>query len=97
MILGLGLEPRKDHTHFRRSLTQVEVMLAKQQNKRILFTFSDLLMSRRPAELLGRWAQDLRIIKKKKPAYALVSGARAWHELRSENDREHFLRVVEKL
>lgn len=97
MIIGLGLEPRKDHTHFRRSLTQVEVMLAKQQGKTILYSFADLLASRRPAELLGRWAQDLRIIKKKKPHYALVSGARSWDGLRSQKDREHFLHVVEKI
>jgi RNase P/RNase MRP subunit p30 len=87
-IMSPGLEPRKDHTHYRRSLTQVEADLARKTNKIVLFNFSDLLKSKRPEELLGRWMQDQRVLKKSKTKYALVSGAKDVLGLRSRKDLE---------
>lgn len=93
MILGPGLEPRKDHTHFRRSLTQVEAKIAKEQGKTVLFNFSDLLKSKRPEELLGRWRQDAKILKKYGVPFHLVSGARDVLGMRSRKDLEAIWRT----
>jgi len=87
-IMSPGLEPRKDHTHYRRSLTQVEAELAHKTGKIIFFNFSDLLASKRPEELLGRWMQDQRVLKKAKARYLLVSGAKNARGMRSRKDLE---------
>lgn len=87
-IIGVGLEPRKDHTHYRRSLTQVEAELARQTDKTVFFSFADLLASKHREELLGRWAQDLHILKKYKANHAIVSGAKNVLGLRSRKDLE---------
>lgn len=92
-IMGLGLEKRKDHTHYRRSLTQVEAELAKKQDKTILFSLHDLMTSKRPEEVLGRWLQDMRVLKKKSADMRVVSGAHKSFDLRSRKDLENFLRV----
>jgi RNase P/RNase MRP subunit p30 len=93
-ILGPGLEPRKDHTHFRRSLTQVEAELARKTKKTVFFNFTDLLASKRPEELLGRWAQDVRVLKKYKANVALVSGAKNILGMRSRKDLDAVWRAI---
>jgi len=87
-IMSPGLEPRKDHTHYRRSLTQVEAELARTTKKTVFFNFADLLATKRPEELLGRWAQDVRILKKAKANFALISGAKNVLGMRSRKDLE---------
>lgn len=93
-IMSPGLEPRKDHTHYRRSLTQVEAELARKTNKTVFFNFSDLLASKRPEELLGRWMQDQRVLKKTKAKYVLVSGAKNVLGMRSRKDLEAVWKAI---
>jgi RNase P/RNase MRP subunit p30 len=97
LIFGPGKEPRKDSMHYRRSLTQVEATLAKQHGKTVLFNLADLLSEKRPqrkAELLGRWAQDKRVLKKRGAKFLLVSGAKERFGLRARKDLEAFWQAI---
>ena len=87
-IVHVGLNEKKDHTHYRRSLTQVEDALAKAQGKTIYFLFSDVLHAKKPTELLGRWHQDKKTLRK--ATAQLVSGATNRFELRSKKDLKAF-------
>ncbi|RKZ05436.1 hypothetical protein DRQ25_16140 [Candidatus Fermentibacteria bacterium] len=89
-ILGPGLEQRKDSPHFRRSLTQVEANLAKAQKKTVLYSLTDLQAAKRKPELLGRWAQDTIILRKKGARFRLVSAAKDVLGLRGRKDLELF-------
>jgi len=93
-IIGIGLERRPDSLHYRRSLTQVEARLAAANGTTVLFVFADLLASRDSAQLLGRWRQDVKVLRKAKAPFAIVSGARDWAGLRSRKDLELFLKML---
>lgn len=91
-IIGVGLQQSKDHTHFRKSLTQVEAKLAKEQKKIIFLNFADVLASKKPEQILGRWAQDK--ITCKANSLKIVSGASDVMGLRSRKDLENFFKTL---
>lgn len=85
-IIGLGLNDKPDKTHFRRSLTQVDCVLAK--NKTFFFNLQDLINTKNKPLLLGRWFQDIKLFKKYKNEFYLISGAKNIMQLRSKKDLE---------
>jgi len=89
-IIGFGLNPRKDHTHFRKSITQVEAELAKKNKLQLFYNLSDIHTSKNPAVVLGRWMQDKRVLKKKGITGNIVSGAKKALDMRDERALKDF-------
>ncbi len=79
-IIGFGLDPRKDHTHYRKSITQVEAELAKKNNLQLFYVLSDI----ETEIVLGRWMQDKKILKKKGLKGQVVSGAKKPLDMRDQ-------------
>lgn len=81
-IIGFGLDPRKDHTHYRKSITQVEAELAKKNNLLLFYSLADL--DKKAPIVLGRWMQDKTILAKKGIKGHVVSGARTPLDMRDQ-------------
>lgn len=81
-IIGFGLEPRKDHTHYRKSLTQVEAELAKKNNLLLFYSLADL--AKKSEIVLGRWMQDKTTLAKKGIVGHVVSGAKKPLDMRDQ-------------
>jgi len=89
---------RPDFIHHRNSgLNQVILNLCKPSSKRgakEIITSSSLLLGKRPAEKLGRMAQNARWCRKYKVKYHVTSGARSIWELRAKDDLAALHRVL---
>lgn len=81
-IIGFGLDPRKDHTHYRKSLTQVEAELAKKNKLLLFYSLADL--KSKTSVVLGRWMQDKKVLAKKGLAGQVVSGAKKPLDMRDQ-------------
>lgn len=89
-----GLE-RKDKTHRRGSgLNQVSAKLIAEKKKTYIYDLSALLGARDQAQVLGRMAQNKRILSKYSCKQECYSMARDELGLRAAKEREHFLREL---
>lgn len=88
-IIGFGLEEKKDHTHFRRSITQADLQVSGE--KTFFYSLQDLHQTKNKEQLLGRWMQDKRILEKKgsKIQTIIVSGANNPLLMRTDKERQN--------
>ena len=85
----------KDHTHYRNSgMDQILAKISKQKNKTIIFDFSELQNSKNRQQLLGRWMQNIRLCKKYKVDWEIVSFAKNSADLKSANDLKAIKRLL---
>ncbi|MFH1506204.1 MAG: RNase P subunit p30 family protein [archaeon] len=95
IIFDVESDTRKDYIHNRNSgLNQVHCKLAKEKNKIIAFSFSQVLNSDRPEIILGRLIQNIVLCRKYKNDFVIASFAQDPYEMRCCRDYEALLRVL---
>ena len=85
----------KDHTHYRNSgMDQILAKLAKTKGKTILFDLSSLRKGKNRELILGRTMQNMRLCKKYKVPFEIVTFATIPREMKTSKDLKALSRAL---
>ncbi len=96
-MFGFEFAGRKDFMHQRASgLNQVLCKIAKKNDVKILFPFSDLLkqLPENKSVVIGRLIQNIKLCKKYGVSLSICSFAKNTFEMRKQKDLESFARIL---
>ncbi|MBI5066526.1 hypothetical protein HZA97_09940 [Candidatus Woesearchaeota archaeon] len=96
-MFGFEFAGRKDFMHQRASgLNQVLCKIAKKNNIKILFPFSDLLkqLPENKSVIIGRLIQNIKLCRKYGVSLSICSFAKTPFEMRKMKDLESFVRIL---
>ena len=95
IVFGQELINPKDSLHFPRGgLDQITCKIAKEKEKTIAFSFSDILGSGNKGRLLGRIRFNLQLCRKYKVKMLFSNFSEKKEELRSAKDLKSFLIIL---
>jgi RNase P/RNase MRP subunit p30 len=95
VIFGLETQAKKDSNHYRNSgLNHILAAIAAETGKKLAFSFSSVMHSRNPEQVLGRMMQNVEICRNCKAGMVVASFAARPSELKCSKDLESFGKMI---